>query len=399
MSETCDQSCSTCSEDCADRKEQKKDLSERPHELSNIKKVIGIVSGKGGVGKSLITSLLAVAMKRKGYNTAILDADITGPSIPKAFGIKERAGANALGLMPAKSRSGIDIMSITMLLENDTDPVIWRGPMLAGAVKQFWTDVVWYDVDYMFIDMPPGTGDVPLTVFQSIPVDGIIVVTSPQELVSMIVTKAVKMAQIMNIPIIGLVENMSYFKCPDNDKEYKIFGESHIDEIAEKHHLRVMAKLPIDPKIAEACDSGTIELYYSEPLDQAVKILENSEEKEMFKIAVASENDMVTEHFGHCLNFNIFEAEKQQIIDSQSIANPGHRPGFLPNFLNDLGVKVIISGGMGQGAIDIFNEKGIEVIVGARGNAKIAAEQYLQGLLRSTGSVCHEHMHHDECHS
>lgn len=397
MSETCDQSCSTCSEDCTDRQEPKKDFSEKPHELSNIKRVIGIVSGKGGVGKSLVTSLLAVAMNRRGFNTAILDADITGPSIPKAFGIKERAGANALGLMPAKSKTGIDIMSINMLLDNDTDPVVWRGPMLAGAVKQFWTDVVWYDIDFMFIDMPPGTGDVPLTVFQSIPVDGIIVVTSPQELVSMIVTKAVKMAQLMNIPIIGLVENMSYFKCPDNDKEYKIFGESHIEEIAEQHNLKVMAKLPIDPKISEACDKGIIELYEGNWIDPAAKILEMTEEKEMIKIAVASENDMVTEHFGHCLNFNIFEAEDKQIVGSKSVANPGHRPGFLPNFLNDLGVKVIISGGMGAGAIDIFNEKGIEVIVGARGNARNAAEQYLQGILKSTGSVCQEHQHFGEC--
>lgn len=415
MSETCDQSCSTCSEDCADRREEKVDFLEKPHELSNIKKVIGVVSGKGGVGKSVITSLLAVAMNRRRYNTAILDADITGPSIPKAFGIRDRAGANALGLMPNKSKTGIDIMSINMLLDNDTDPVVWRGPMLAGVVKQFWTDVIWYDIDFMFIDMPPGTGDVPLTVFQSLPVDGIIIVTSPQELVSMIVSKAVKMAEIMKIPIIGLVENLSYFKCPDNDKEYKIFGESHIDEIAARHNLKVLAKLPIDPKISEACDKGIIELYSSDWLDTVAQILEKAlekdvsvesgekellketEEKQMLRIAVASENDMVTEHFGHCINFNIYEAQNNQIVNSKSIPNPGHRPGFLPNFLNDLGVNVIISGGMGAGAIDIFNEKGIEVIVGARGEARTAAQQYLEGVLKSTGSVCHEHMHHGEC--
>ncbi|MEQ8175608.1 MAG: iron-sulfur cluster carrier protein MrpORP [Syntrophomonadaceae bacterium] len=415
MSETCDQSCSTCGEECADRRAGQVDFSEKPHELSNIKKVIGVVSGKGGVGKSMVTSLLAVAMNRRRYNTAILDADVTGPSIPKAFGIKAKAGANALGLMPNKSKTGIDIMSINMLLDNDTDPVVWRGPMLAGVVKQFWTDVIWYDIDYMFIDMPPGTGDVPLTVFQSLPVDGIIIVTSPQELVAMIVTKAVKMAQMMKIPIIGLVENMSYFKCPDNDKEYKIFGDSHIDEIAEQHNLKVLAKLPIDPQISEACDKGIIELYSGEWLDPVVKILEElpqengpaelaektqlekAEEKVIMRIAVASENDMVTEHFGHCLNFNIFEAQNNQIINGQSIPNPGHKPGFLPNFLYDLGVKVIISGGMGASAIDIFNEKGIEVIVGARGEARTAAQQYLDGVLKSTGSVCHEHMHHDDC--
>ena len=248
MSEQCNQSCESCQANCADRKEQKTDFSEKPHEMSSIKKVIGIVSGKGGVGKSLVTSMLAVAMNRLNYRTAILDADITGPSIPKAFGLKEKATANELGLFPVKTKTGIDIMSINLLLEKDTDPVVWRGPIIAGTVKQFWTDVIWNDIDYMFIDMPPGTGDVPLTVFQSIKVDGIIVVTSPQELVSMIVSKAVKMAEMMDIPIIGLVENMSYFKCPDNDKEYQIFGDSHIEEIAENHNLKVLARLPIDLK-------------------------------------------------------------------------------------------------------------------------------------------------------
>ena len=216
MSEKCNQSCSSCGEDCADRKEAKTDFREKPHELSNIKKVIGIVSGKGGVGKSSVTSMLAVTMKRMGYNVAILDADVTGPSIPKAFGIKDKATGSEFGLYPLKSKTGIDIMSINLLLENDTDPVIWRGPILGNTVKQFWTDVIWGDVDFMFIDMPPGTGDVPLTVFQSLAIDGIIIVTSPQELVSMIVSKAVKMAEMMSIPVLGLVENMSYFKCPDN---------------------------------------------------------------------------------------------------------------------------------------------------------------------------------------
>jgi len=397
MSETCNQSCGTCGEDCAERKEQKKDLLEKLHQLSTVKKVIAVVSGKGGVGKSSVTSMLAVMMNRRGHHCAILDADITGPSIPKAFGIKESASGSELGLYPVKSKTGIDIMSINLLLEHDTDPVVWRGPMIGNTVKQFWTDVIWNDVDYMFIDMPPGTGDVSLTVFQSIPVDGIIIVTSPQELVSMIVSKAVKMAQMMDVPIIGLMENMSYFKCPDNDKEYKIFGESHIEEIAEKYSLKVLAKLPIDPKISAACDNGLIELYSESWIDSVAHILENSEEKQMIKIAVASENEMVTEHFGHCINFNIFEAENNQIVKSVSIANPGHKPGFLPNFLNDMGVNVIISGGMGGGAIEIFNEKDIEVIVGAAGKAKEAAEAYLKGMLKSTGSVCHEHQHHDEC--
>ena len=278
MSENCNQGCSSCTKDCAERKKQKTDFSEKLNEMSNVKKVIGIISGKGGVGKSLVTSMLAVAMKRRGYKSAVLDADITGPSIPKMFGIKEKATRTEFGLLPVKTKTGIEIMSINLLLENDTNPVIWRGPIIAGTVKQFWTDVIWTDVDFMFIDMPPGTGDVPLTVFQSIAVDGIIVVTSPQELVSMIVSKAVKMAEMMNIPIIGLVENMSYFKCPDNGKDYQIFGESHIEEIADKHNLKVLAKLPIDPKISAACDKGMIELFDGNWLEPVAKILEKMEE-------------------------------------------------------------------------------------------------------------------------
>ena len=278
MSENCNQSCGSCSENCAERKEKKNHFFEKPHEMSSIKKVIGVVSGKGGVGKSLVTSMLAVTMNKKGYHTAILDADVTGPSMPKAFGIKEKATGSELGLFPVKSKTGIDIMSVNLLLENDTDPVVWRGPMIGNMVKQFWTDVIWSDVDFMFIDMPPGTGDVPLTVFQSIAVDGIIVVTSPQELVSMIVLKAVKMAEKMNIPIIGLVENMSYFKCSDCGKQHKIFGDSHIDETAEKHHLKVLAKLPVDPEITAACDKGMIEDLDVNWFDDVAKILEKMEE-------------------------------------------------------------------------------------------------------------------------
>lgn len=278
MSENCTQNCSTCGDDCDERKEKPVDFSEKPHELSNIKKVIGIVSGKGGVGKSLVTSMLAVLMNRKGYNTAILDADITGPSIPKAFGVKGKATGNELGFFPTKTKMGIDIMSVNLLLEDDTDPVVWRGPIIAGAVKQFWTDVIWKDIDFMFIDMPPGTGDVPLTVFQSIAVDGIIIVTSPQELVSMIVSKAVKMAEMMKIPILGIVENMSYITCPDCNKEIKVFGESHIEEIAKEHNIDLIAKLPMDPKLAAACDKGLIELFEANDLDNIANFLEEMEE-------------------------------------------------------------------------------------------------------------------------
>ena len=278
MSETCDQSCSSCSEECDERKEAN-DFLEKSHELSNIKKVIGVVSGKGGVGKSLVTSLMAVTMQRRGYKTAVLDADITGPSIPKIFGIEKKARTSEQGFFPVASKTGIEIMSINLLLENETDPVIWRGPIIGNTVKQFWTDVIWGDVDYMFIDMPPGTGDVPLTVFQSIPVDGIIIVTSPQELVSMIVSKAVKMAEMMKIPVVGLVENMSYFECPDCGKIHKIFGESHIESIAEKYNVDVLAKMPIDSKLTGACDEGLIELFDANWLDGVADRLEMNDKK------------------------------------------------------------------------------------------------------------------------
>ena len=271
MSE-CTHDCSSCSQSCESRKES---FKEPMNSHSDIKKVIGIVSGKGGVGKSSVTSQLAVLTKRHGYETAILDADITGPSIPRAFGISDKAYGTEDGLLPVVTKTGIKLMSINLLLENDTDPVVWRGPVIGGTVKQFWTDVLWGEVDFMFVDMPPGTGDVPLTVFQSLPVDGIIVVTSPQELVSMIVEKAVKMAELMNIPVLGIVENMSYFKCPDCGKLHTIFGESNIEEIAATHNIETIAKLPINPETAASCDKGVVEQLEAEELKDLAKSLEN----------------------------------------------------------------------------------------------------------------------------
>ena len=271
----CDHQCGSCGESCGERSEAQQDFSIKPHAKSRIGKVIGVVSGKGGVGKSLVTSLLAVALTRQGKHCAILDADITGPSIPRVFGLTGKAHVEGDGLVPERSKGGVDIMSMNLLLPGDSDAVLWRGPIIAGAVKQFWSDVVWRDVDYMFVDMPPGTGDVPLTVFQSLPVDGIVIVTSPQELVSMIVQKAIDMARQMDIPILGLVENYSYFKCPDNDKEYKIFGESHIDTVAQRHGLKVLARLPIDPALATACDTGTIEGVGEHFMDGALAVIAN----------------------------------------------------------------------------------------------------------------------------
>ena len=275
MSEQCTHNCETCGVDCASRSSAQKqqDFKVNAHPLSNIKKVIAVVSGKGGVGKSLVTSLLAVNMNRAGKHSAILDADITGPSIPKLFGIHEKALGNEDGILPCKSKTGIDVMSINLLLENDTDPVVWRGPVIAGTVKQFYTDVIWRDVDFMFVDMPSGSGDVPLTVFQSLPIAGIVVVTSPQDLVSMIVEKAVNMARMMNIPVLGIVENMSYYECPHCGERSEIFGRSHIDETAHRFNIPAAARLPINPKLAAASDAGLIEIYEGDWLNGITEFL------------------------------------------------------------------------------------------------------------------------------
>ncbi|MGI6366221.1 MAG: P-loop NTPase [Bacillota bacterium] len=254
--------------------EQTANFAVKFNEKSSVKKVIGVLSGKGGVGKSLVTSLLAVLMRRRGYETAILDADVTGPSIPKAFGLTEKAGGDGQGILPVISQTGIKVMSINLLLPDATDPVIWRGPILAGTIKQFWSDILWGDLDYMFIDMPPGTGDVPLTVFQSLPVDGIVIVTSPQELVSIIVAKAVKMAKMMNIPILGLVENMAYYQCPDCGGKHNIFGDSHVEAVAAEQGLDVLARLPLDPRIARACDQGSVEDLQGSWLNEVIQRLE-----------------------------------------------------------------------------------------------------------------------------
>ena len=271
MSETCGGNCSSCGEACSERKPES--LQAQPNPKSKIGKVIAVVSGTGGVGKSTVSAMLATAMQRTGRRAGVLDADITGPSIPKAFGVSECASADEEGIYPAVTESGIQIMSVNLLLEHEDDPVLWRGPIIAGAVKQFWTDVVWENVDYLFVDMPPGTGDVPLTVFQSLPVDGIVIVTSPQELVSMIVAKAVRMAEMMHVPVIGLVENYSYFRCPDCGKCHQIFGKSHLDETAQAYHLPVLARLPIDPAVAEACDAGRVESLDTTELEPALQAI------------------------------------------------------------------------------------------------------------------------------
>ena len=268
MSETCNHDCESCQAGCPSAGEPQ-DPHAALNEYSAVKKVVAVSSGKGGVGKSSVTAMLAVLMARRGYKVGVLDADITGPSIPKLFGIHGRALGDENGIWPIQSRTGIDVMSVNLLLENEEDPVVWRGPVIAGAVKQFWQEVIWKDVDFLFVDMPPGTGDVPLTVFQTLPVDGIVVVTSPQELVSMIVGKAVKMAQMMNIPILGVVENMSYLVCPDCGKKIPVFGDSHLEETAAKYGVKVLAKMPLDPQLTACADGGAIETYAGDALAPA----------------------------------------------------------------------------------------------------------------------------------
>ena len=274
MAEECTHDCESCGQDCSQR-----DMRKKPHELSRIGKVIGVVSGKGGVGKSLTTAMLAVTAQRNGFKTAVLDADITGPSAPKMFGITEKATGSEMGIFPVRSKTGIELMSMNLLLEEDTEPVIWRGPVIAGAVLQFWTDVIWNDVDYMFVDMPPGTGDVPLSIYQSLPLDGIVIVTTPQELVSMIVKKAANMAQKMNVPIFGMVENMSYVVCPDCGRTIEVFGKSRIEEVAKEYGVKNIAKIPFDASLASCCDKGLMELFEGDYLNSFFEELEKDVEK------------------------------------------------------------------------------------------------------------------------
>lgn len=278
MSE-CTHDCSTCGQNCGQRTEPES-LLQKPHEQSHIKKVIGVCSGKGGVGKSMVTSLLAVTMQRMGLKVGILDADITGPSIPREFGLKQKAEGNDTGIFPVRTTTGIDVMSLNLLLPNDSDPVAWRGPIIAGAVTQFWTDVIWGDKDVLFIDMPPGTGDVMLTVCQSIPVDGVVLVSTPQELVGMIVEKSIKMVDMLNIPVIGLVENMSYIECPDCGKKIEVFGESHVNEIAKQYGIPHTAALPIDRKLAASADKGMIELTNGDWLDEIANAIDQLQPRE-----------------------------------------------------------------------------------------------------------------------
>lgn len=407
---SCSSDCSSCGASCSSRETTKEDFLEPANKYSHVKKVIGVISGKGGVGKSFITSYMSVLMNRKGYKTAILDADITGPSIPKAFGIHSKATGNDVGIFPALSKNGTKIMSINLLLETDDTPVIWRGPVIAGTVKQFWSEVLWEDVDYMFVDMPPGTGDVALTVFQSLPVDGLIIVTSPQELVSMIVSKAVNMANAMEIPILGLVENYSYIQCGNCGEKISVFGTSHIDEIAEKYGLPVLGRIPIDPAIAAAIDGEKVEDLEGDWLNAAVATLEKThpivaqdsavkEQSAVIKIAVTTdENKNVFQHFGRCETFTVYEFVGEELVSKSLLSSNGSGHSELATLLQEQKMNVLICGGIGMGAMEALMSAGILVIPGAQGDVDVVTAAYLEGSLsESTEPNCGHHDAHDEC--
>ena len=389
-SSSCNENCGSCDEDCNSREPNPADLIDKQHEMSNVKKVIGVVSGKGGVGKSLVTAMLASKFN-KNYKTAILDADITGPSIPKIFGIKEKADGNEFGLFPAKTADGLSVISTNLLLDEETDPVIWRGPKIAGIVRQFWTDVVWGDIYYMFVDMPPGTGDVALTVFQNLPVDGLIIVTSPQDLVSMIVGKAVKMANALKIPIIGLVENMSYLECPDCGKQIEVFGKSKIDEIAYKYHVKVLDKIPINPKIAEACDAGKIGDIADQYLNNTEEIITITANRILnifahtmnTKIASPSIDGVANEHFGSSDEYTISTVQSDKVINREVVS--AHPDGHSANvgMLKEKGVGIIICGNLGAGAKNAITQSEMHLIAGASGKIEDVVESFIVGRLKN----------------
>ena len=404
MSE-CTHDCSSCGQACSSQQKQQEGFGEKLNEYSHVRRVIGVVSGKGGVGKSLVTSLLAVLMNRRDYHTAILDADVTGPSIPKVFGLNhEKAQVDETGIQPVKSKLGIDIMSVNLLLPDESDPVVWRGPVISGVVKQFWTDVFWDDVDYMFVDMPPGTGDVPLTVFQSLPLDGIIVVTSPQDLVSMIVSKAVEMARMMEVPVLGLVENYSYAQCPDCGKKIYVFGESKIKEIAAQYGVKVLANMPIDPKVAQACDEGKIEDIDANYLESVIPELEAIKAKKRIchrnnmVVAIPTEEGSVSGHFGKCTTFTIAKIENGSVVSEEILDTKEAKHEELAQILKEKGVELAIAGNIGEGAKAALESEGILLIAGASGSIPEVLAGFITGELKNNPSAgCDHHGEGGSC--
>lgn len=368
---SCNHNCEECTENC---NHSKKSLLAKPNKYSSVKKVIAVVSGKGGVGKSMVTGLLASLMNKRGYKTGVLDADITGPSIPRMFGVTEKGQGTQEGLLPSETKNNIKIMSSHLLLEHDNDPIVWRGSLISSLVTQFWTDVIWEDVDYLFVDMPPGTGDVPLTVFQSIGVDGIIIITSPQELVTMIVEKAVRMAEMMNIPVLGLVENMSYIECPDCKKHIEVFGPSRVDEVAKKFNLKVLAKMPINHELTSLSDKGKIEDANVDYLNDACDYLEKLPVK-VLNIAVPVENDVIVEELENTKCFFVYNVVRQMVIGGHKVVCKGETDIY--NILKDQQVHTIICNKIDPKFCTTLEEDGFEVFIESTGNPLEAVKKYL----------------------
>lgn len=386
----CNFNCSSCKVKC-----ESKSLLVKPNINSSVKKVIAVASGKGGVGKSLVTSLLAILLRQKGYNTAILDGDVTGPSIPKIFGVSGGLFGTKHGLLPKESKTGIKLVSSNFLLKEETDPVLWRGPIITGLLKQFWSEIIWADVDFMFVDMPPGTGDVPLTVYQSLPIDGIIIVTTPQELVSMIVSKAVKMAQKMNIPVLGIIENMSYVQCDKCNHQIKVFGESNVDKIAEDFNIEVLAKMPLDPQIAQLCDCGELENISIDYLEGALMKLENLPIEESI-IAVPVEGENIHEHMVHASSFNIYKVVKDMIISGKRVDVDGRGLDAILNTFKVNNVDTVLVKQIGDHILEILNDVDISVYPCAPGNALASMQAFLSDrpeeiLVGNCGCGGHEH--------
>ena len=387
----CNHNCDTCSENCSS-KNKKKSLLEKPNKYSSVKKVIAVMSGKGGVGKSMVTALLASLMSQKGYETGVLDADITGPSIPRMFGVHERGHGTSEGLLPSVSKGGVKLMSSQLLLENENDPVVWRGSLISGLVKQFWTDVIWEDVDYLFVDMPPGTGDVPLTVFQSIGVDGIIIVTSPQELVKMIVEKAVKMANMMNVPIIGIVENMSYIKCPDCEKHIEVFGPSHVDEISKEFNIPVLAKMPIDYQLTKASDKGELDDVSVDYLDSACDILASLPVK-ITNVAVMVKDEEIALNFEEANEIFVYSVVREMVVAGRKFKVLDNSEIYKT--LVDNQVHTVICNKIGTKLCEGLESDGFELIIECEGDPLDAVRRFLQ-MEDSCDGDC-EHCHDENC--
>ena len=387
----CNHDCGNCSSNCSERTAPQSFLIE-PNAHSSIKKVIGIVSGKGGVGKSSVTSLLACEMNRLGYRVGIIDADITGPSIPNMFNLHTRAYGSEEGIIPVQTATGIEVMSMNLLLENEGESVIYRGPVIANIVKQFYSDVIWEDIDFLFVDMPPGTGDVPLTVFQSYPLDGIIIVSTPQQLVSMIVSKACNMAAKMNVPVLGLIENMSYVRCPDCGKRLDLFKDSHVEEVASEYGLSVLAKMPLMSEVMEAADKGEIEKVEVNYLNDAVRelesLLEYHEEKEIIAIPVENDGETINQHFGHTSFFRVYTITNNECATVKLVPNSAEHHK-IATFLKSMGVDTIIAGSIGEGNLADIEGCAMKLYRGIKGNADIAMREYFMGnLVDDATCVC-----------